>query len=107
MKSRRHHRTDASPAGSDYHNLAVNEIYQERYESDDSEYGNFNPNLFAHKRTISEAFEHSGIQNQNSRKMMLTDQSLSKSSWSQSLLNNSATKAQQSRVIQAANKSRQ
>lgn len=27
VKARRHHRTDASPAGSDYHNLAVNEIY--------------------------------------------------------------------------------
>ena len=56
-------RYQTSPNGSDYQNMAVNEIYQERNDSGDSEYGNFNPNLFAHKRTISEAFERSNLHN--------------------------------------------
>ena len=42
---------------SEYHNLAGNEIYQEQYDSEDSEYGNFNPNLFAHKKDNSEALD--------------------------------------------------
>ena len=90
-KARRQNRAMTSPAGSsDYRNNGINEIYQERYDSEDSEYGNFNPNLFAHKRTTSEAFERSNLQNQSSRNKIFTDHSAS--SWSQSLLNNSAVK---------------
>ena len=88
---RNRNRVQTSPIGSDYQNMAVNEIYQERNDSGDSEYGNFNPNLFAHKRTISEAFERSNLHNQSSRNKIFTDQSAS--SWSQSLLNNSAAAA--------------
>ena len=64
----------------------MNEIYQEHGDSEDSEYGNFNPNLFVQKRTTSDAFDRSAptLNNQSSR-MKFTD-----SSWSQSLLNNSA-----------------
>ena len=90
-KARRRNRVQTSPAGSsDYRNNGINEIYQERNDSEDSEYGNFNPNLFAHKRTISEAFERSNLHNQSSRNKIFTDHSAS--SWSQSLLNNSAAK---------------
>ena len=101
-KSRRaHNRAGASDRNSDYHNPAINEIYQEQYESEDSEYGSFNPNLYNHKRTTSEALDRSGanLNNQSSR-MKLTDQS---SSWSQSLLNHSASQAAKREAVQAAN----
>ena len=101
-KSRRHqNRAGASPRNSDYHNPALNEIYQEQYESEDSEYGSFNPNLYNHKRSTSEALDRSGpnLNNQSSR-IKLTDQS---SSWSQSLLNHSAGQAAKRDAVQAAN----
>lgn len=64
-KMRRSHLRTQSPSHSEYQNMAVNEIYQEKYDSEDSEYGNFNPNLYAHKRNTSEAFERSGMNYRN------------------------------------------
>ena len=44
-------------SGADYQNLAINEIYTEHndqktsYESEDSDFGDFNPNLHASKNS--------------------------------------------------------
>ena len=61
-------RTDLDGTGSQGHH----EIRKE-YDSDDSEYGNFNPNLYAHQRQISEQVMSPNQINRNESRMKLTD----------------------------------
>lgn len=71
-----------------------NEIQREPqtpYDSEDSDFGDFNPNLHNHEARASEPGDKSGNLLANQSRMKLTDQS---SSFSQSMLNNSASHIQ-------------